>query len=400
MITRAGPPGLFFMLFAALSIPCLRAEITVTVSAGENQYRDLPMFAAVPVTEWDSGAVLVDPVGNRIRARMRRTERGWEVHWILPRLERGEQVTYRLERAPSGRDGIGIRKAEEGLRVSIAGDPFTTYRPISGHKPICFPLFGPGGVSMTRSYPMIEVPGETRDHPHHRSLWFTHGAVNGIDFWSEGPGAGKILQRTITFEEGPVLGIITTTNDWLKPDGSPVCSDRRELRFYRVSSGRLIDVEITVFPSAGPVRFGDTKEGSFGIRTAPWLKPDANQGAVVLNSNGDRNRKAWGKRARWLDASGPFEGKILGIAILEHPSSFRAPTYWHARTYGLIAANPFGLHRFLRDKSRDGSHTLEPGSTLRFRFRLWLHEGSAETAGVEAKWRQFAHPPTVRVQEK
>jgi hypothetical protein len=189
--------------------------------------------------------------------------------------------------------------------------------------------------------------------------------------------------------------VIRTANDWVRPDGTRVCADTRVMRVYRVPEGRLFDVEITVTATDGAVTFGDTKEGSFGFRTTDSMKPDAGLGGLVLNARGERDGATWGRRAEWLDTSGPVDGRMVGIAILEHPTSFRAPTYWHSRTYGLVAANPFGLHDFLRDRDQDGSHTLAPGESMRFRFRVWIHEGTAEEAGVAGQWEQYAYPPQI-----
>jgi len=101
------------------------------------------------------------------------------------------------------------------------------------------------------------------------------------------------------------------------------------------------------------VTFGDTKEGSFGLRVNESMKVERKTGGKIVSSEGLEDEKAWGKPAAWVDYYGPIQGETLGIAILNHPSSFRYPTHWHVRPYGLFAANPWGLHDFTGGKEHN-----------------------------------------------
>ena len=62
------------------------------------------------------------------------------------------------------------------------------------------------------------------------------------------------------------------------------------------------------------------------------------------------------------------------MAIFDSPKSFRHPTTWHARAYGLFAANPFGLREFTHDFNKDGSWAIPEGKSTRFRYRVVIHE--------------------------
>ena len=194
---------------------------------------------------------------------------------------------------------------------------------------------------------MKKVEGEDKDHPHQRSLWFTHGKVNGVDFWSEMKGHGSIKETAKkTVAGGAAVGLIRTTDDWIGPDGRKVCEDERVVRFYDTAKARVFDFDITLKATDGPVTFGDTKEGMFGVRVASSMDVNKKEGGKITNAEGLTDDKAWGKPSPWVDYTGPVEGETLGIAILNHPESFRHPTTWHVRTYGLFAANPFGWHDF------------------------------------------------------
>lgn len=278
-----------------------------------------------------------------------------------------------------------------GVTVRVDGRLFTRYVLKSGAKPILYPLIGPTGKEMTRGYPMRPATQtEKKDHVHHRSFWFTHGDVNGVSYWHENAAHGNIVHRKFLEKQGGKTARIATLNDWVDPNGKRVCQDRRLFVFHDDGQRRWIDVEIEVIASDGDVTFGDTKEGCFGVRVAGSMRAELPDGGTIVNSRGDRDKAAWGKQAEWVDYSGPVEGQTVGIAILNHPSSFRYPTYWHVRTYGLFAANPFGWHDFLGDKTKDGSHHLAKGDSFVLRYRVVLHSGDATQAEIGRLFEEYS----------
>ncbi|MEX2185524.1 MAG: PmoA family protein [Pirellulales bacterium] len=287
---------------------------------------------------------------------------------------------------------ITVEKSEHGAAVKIDGKLFTEYVTRSGTKPILWPVIGPTGKAMTRSWPMNAdaPPSEKRDHPHHRSFWFTHGEVNGVDFWSESNKAGRIVHREFAKIESKPTPTIVAINDWQDREGKKICEERQTIAFGADDDRRWIDFTTAVTATEGPLTFGDTKEGSFGVRVAGTMKVDAKLGGKIVNSEGQTNDGAWGKPAAWVDYYGPVEGETLGIAILDHPSNFRHPTTWHVRTYGLFAANPFGQHDFAGgDKNVDGKHTIGKGETLTLRYRVLLHKGDEKQGRVAEAFEAF-----------
>jgi hypothetical protein len=290
---------------------------------------------------------------------------------------------------------VTAQPCDHGVVITINGQPFAEYWTRSGSKPIVWPIIGPTGKAMTRAWPMAEGAGEKKDHVHHRSLWFTHGSVNGIDFWGESSKGGITRHREFVKVEGGPSATIITRNDWIGPDEKKVCEDERTLIFGGDAETRRIDFDITIKASEGPVTFGDTKEGSFGMRVPETMKVDARKlnpklGGKIINSEGQTDDAAWGKPAAWVDYHGPVDDQLVGIAILNHPSSFRFPTPWHVRTYGLFAANPFGLHDFQANKDVDGSYTLPAGQTMTFRYRVLLHRGDEKSAKIAEAYAAYA----------
>ena len=293
-------------------------------------------------------------------------------------------------------EGFKLIPRGSNIAIQIDGRPFSEYRTDVGAKPFLFPLVGPTGRSYTRAYPMETMSDEDHDHPHQRSFWLTHGKLNGVDFWSEQGEHGTIKEtgRTCTVA-GPVLSRLCTSDDWIGTEGTKVCEDERTLTFFRTPTARVIDFEVAIKASAGPVTFGDTKEGMFGLRVASSMDVDRKRGGRIINAEGLTDGLAWGKASCWVDYSGPVDGKIVGIAILNHPRSFRYPTTWHVRTYGLFAANPFGWHDFGLSKS--GDYTLPKGETLGFAYRVILHEGDASSARVADAFASYESPPGIEV---
>jgi hypothetical protein len=288
---------------------------------------------------------------------------------------------------------ITAEKGEKGVVVEIDGQPFTTYVFDSGLKPelgpILWPIIGPTGKPVTRAHPMAEGPNERQDHPHHRSLWFNHGDVNGLSFWH----VDTIRHREFVKVKSGPEAVIVTRNDWIAPDGKKVCEDQRTLTFGIDGDTRRIDFDITLTAIDAPATFGDTKEGTMGVRVAGTMKVDAKLGGKIVNSEDQVDRDAWGKQAAWVDYHGPVDGQTVGVAILNHPSSFRFPTYWHVRTYGLFAANPFGWHHFRGSDDHDGSHTLAPGESMAFSYRFLFHKGDETEAQVAEAFEAYAAKP-------
>ena len=232
---------------------------------------------------------------------------------------------------------------------------------------------------------MEQNTGESTDHPHHRGLWFSYDGVNGYHFWgndpsweSKDPKIGKIVVKTVEYDKK--ANRMTGEFDWTAPGGKVVLHENRVMTFRGGPQQRIIDFDITL---TGPekVVFGDTKEGAFAIRLADSMT-EKSHGGEMVNADGARGmNNVWGKRSNWVDYSGNIDGEKIGIAIFDAASNPRHPTYWHARDYGLFALDPFGQHAF--DPTQPESNwTLDAGQPLRFRWRVVIHPGGAESAHI------------------
>lgn len=265
-------------------------------------------------------------------------------------------------------------------------------------KPYLYPVYGPSGKLMVRNFPMKKVEGEETDHPHHRGLWFTHGKVNEVDYWLEGAKQGKIIQQEIVSAVSGEKGSIKTINHWIKPDKKTVqLKEERELQFFEKDGKWYLDINITLIPVEGDITLGDTKEGTLGFRVAESMrvKGGLNKGHI-LNSNGIKDGATWSKRAEWVDYYGPVDDQIVGVAILDHPSNLRHPTWWHVRDYGLFAANPFGIHDFEPKKDgkktspNEGNYLLKKDDQLTFKYRFIFHDGPSDTIDLKVEFEEYS----------
>jgi hypothetical protein len=286
-----------------------------------------------------------------------------------------------------------VRFAPEDISVNIDGKPFTTFHyGTEANKPFLAPLRSASGKIVTRRFPMENVPGESRDHLHHRGLWFSYDDVNGVKFWENDPSytkpnIGKIVVRSAQWKDGNKSGTLAAVLEWRAPDGKVLLVENRDMTFYSDPVLRTIDFLITL-TAARDVTIGDTKEGAFAIRLADAFTE--RKGGKMVDADGRTGMKnVWGKRSNWVDYTAEVDGERLGVAIFDHPGNPHHPTYWHARDYGLFSLNPFGQNAF--DPDAPENHTkLAQGQKLTFRWRVVIHPGDAETAHVADLYKEYA----------
>ncbi|MBM3875426.1 MAG: hypothetical protein FJ386_01735 [Verrucomicrobia bacterium] len=314
---------------------------------------------------------------------------------VRPQLLPVAAVFAILSMPATAADAVKLTEGEKSVRVELNGQLFTQYHFKDVPRPYCYPVIGPGGVHMTRHAPMKKVENEDPDHPHHRGLWYAHGAVNGSDFWAEGAKSGKTVHvKFLELKSGDKVATLRSANKWVTIEGKTVCTDERTMRFH---ADRTIDLDITYIASEGEVVLGDTKEGSCSIRLAETMRLKPNKfnagkptGQIVL-STGVTGAQTWGKRAAWCDYYGPNEGKTVGVAIFDHPSNPKHPTWWHVRDYGLFSANPFGVHDFESKRAEPnlGDIKIEAGKSLTWKYRYYFHEGDEKQGNVAARYADW-----------
>ncbi len=386
-------------LLGAAILPARAGVVTITVTVPQD-VRETPVSLLLPeATVKNAPAASGDAIPGQVEA----AENGQvRLTFIAGELKAGVPRAFRVDASAAAATGssVEVKRAGENAEFWIGGKLFTRYDTTTGpNKPYFYPLFAPGERQVVRHWPVEKVGSETNDHPHHRGLWFTHGKVNGVDFWMEKGGTGKTVHTGYeAVQSGAVYGLMRTRTDWVKPNGNKIAEDAREVRVYNLNSGYLMDFTVTVKAVGGPLVFGDTKEGSFALRMADSMRAADEKGKAlnghILNAKGDKDAAAWGKAAAWCDYWGPVDDQTVGVAIFDDPKNPRHPTTWHVRDYGLFAVNPFGLHDFdKKNPAGAGDLTVPEGQSVTFRYRLLFHKGTPDEARVTEFWQAFSAPP-------
>ena len=301
----------------------------------------------------------------------------------------------------SGLSPVELTRSDNTVEVRIGGRPFTTYFfDPSVAKPFLSPLTSARGTVVTRGFPMrSDIAGEDRDEPHQRAMYFGHGDINGFDFWGEAAFpkwsdhsrstfGRTVFRRLDEVQGGSTEGRLQAVFDLVAPTGI-VGEEIQTYRFEGDDGTRIIDCEFAIRATRGPITVGDTKEGTFAVRVVKAL--DSPPGLMTNASGATGEKRIWGKRSEWVDYSGHVGGEDVGLAIFDHPRNLRAPTTWHARAYGLLAANPFGLNAFTGDRHQDGKYVIPSGGALVLRYRVLVHQGGAAQAGVAEAYQRFAN---------
>lgn len=268
-----------------------------------------------------------------------------------------------------------------------------TWNPELG-KPVLYPIYSPSGVFMTRHIPPAE--GETADHPHHLGLFFAYENNKKDNFWAvHSDGLPNIDHKEIVETKSDAgKGSIKTIENWMSHSGKVLLQEDRTMVFMPGETENTIDFVLKLTAVDTVAEFQDTKEGMFAFRTAEFLR-EKDQTGRYLSSNGEETEKVvWGKRAKWMRLEGEKDGKKLGIIIMNHPESFNYPCYWHARAYGLFAANPLGQGMFQAQTGVENPEylnlKLNPGESVTFKFRVIVYEGSRGKKEIDSAFDQYA----------
>lgn len=330
----------------------------------------------------------------------------------------GAELAAAKELAP--RVEVVRRDSERRVDVSVDGKPFTSYiHPERYKKAMLFPIRTARGTVITRGFPLAPRSGERVDHQHHIGMWFNYGKVEGVDFWGtdfhppEKQGdKGIIVHRAIgEARSGVGRGGLAVSADWILPGGRLALREATKFTFHAGAGRRAIDRVATLAAAGGAIRFGDTKEGMFGVRVARSLehpddKPtelvgpdgrpekgkrvDNSAAGVYRSSEGVLGEKVWGTRGRWVMLTGVVEGEPVTLAILDHPKNPGHPTHWHARGYGLFAANPLGIAELSGGKRPALDFVIGKGKSARFAYRFVVLSHTARPEEIEGEWQLFA----------
>ncbi len=304
---------------------------------------------------------------------------------------------------------VAFQEGKYKIDVLIGGKIFTSYLHtpdptqalvapgIVRTKPVLHPVYSPSGVAVTRGYPFTDVPGERKDHPHHMGVFFTVDNVgpDNDGFWgnSKAPLPAIKHVKVLRMKGGNGTGTLSTLSQWVGKSGKALLDEEREMVFRSAAQDRT-EIDFTIWLKAidREIDFTDTKEGMFAIRVAQWLT-EGDTGRY-LNSDGQETEKGvWGKRANWVRLQGTKDGKTIGIAILNHPTSTNSPTWWHARGYGCFSVNPLGQLDFEKTLKvpdpKPFNLKIKAGEKALFKYRMIIYEGGMDKDKVDALYASY-----------
>ncbi len=306
---------------------------------------------------------------------------------------------------------------QKRIDVTYEGKLITSYCWFdSVMKPVLHPINTIGGTTITREFPLEMKPGERADHPHQLGWFFTHESVNGLDFWNSSTAIpkkdrgryGHITHTRFLYGQGWLKDAhLTTQAQWRAADESTLLEEITRFHFIKDKQDLIIDRSTELKAVADQVIFKDAKDALLGLRVARELElpnqwedvfvlPDKtisktkainNTGATgkFLNSEGVTGEAIWGKRSRWICLYGMKDGKKISLAIIDHPGNKEYPTYWHARGYGLLSANPLGKSIFTEGKE-SLNLTLRKNEVLHLSYRFVIRDGDWMTAEDVNNW--------------
>lgn len=310
-----------------------------------------------------------------------------------------------------------VKTAKDKIDISIGGKPFTSFLfPDTLEKPVLYPLYTAGGTLVTRGFPLAPRAGDPVDHPHHIGIWFNFENLNGLDFWnnsyaipqSKKHAYGWIRTDRILETKSGSTGVLVYHANWTNQQKEVILEETTRFEFSGDAHQRIIDRYTTLKADIDAV-FKDAKDGLLGLRFTHELQiPDTadqkytdDKGNVTvvkggkdhiangtyLTSAGKTGNDAWSTRGVWCKVYGKMGADSVSIAIIDHPQNPNYPTFWHARGYGLFAANPLGEKIFTNGKS-EKNLTLKKGESVTFRYRIVISNGT-QTISV-AKLNELA----------
>jgi hypothetical protein len=308
---------------------------------------------------------------------------GAVVRWLVPAIPAGAARTYAVEKGEApGAAPLALAESDGGVSIRGAGREITRWHPAAGvanKKPCFYPLTA-HGANVLRGYPLEDRAGEAKDHPHHTGIYHAFGEVNGREYWSK----TAIQNRKASKEAGPVYARIRAENAW----GDDLV-ETQDVFVLNAGDDAVMDWTITLTAAAGDVVLGRdakmAKEGSFAVRVCTELTRKGDAPEMMTDGLGNKGEKAIrAAAAPWVDYTGEIGGKKVGVAVMDHPASFRAPTNWHVRAYGLFAANPWLVR---------GESKLAKGESMTLRYRIYVHAGGPDEAKVAEVYAGFAGAP-------
>ncbi len=326
--------------------------------------------------------------------------------------------------APPAKQRVTLKREKQRVAVMVDGKLFTAFiYPDASvlKKPALYPILTATGNPITRGWPLDPRPGERVDHPHHVGMWFNYGDVNGHDFWNnsndlgpdhKGPMGTIVTTNIAKLNEVGNRAELTVESDWQDSAGKSMIKESTMYTFEADGQNRRIDRQTTLTALDKDVTFKDNKEGLVAIRVARQLEHPSTKAEIFTDASGKATPVAslnndgimghyhsavgkegdavWGTRAPWVELTGTLTGnEPVSVVLFDNPKNVGYPTYWHARGYGLFAANPLAPSVMSSGKDSPMNFVLKAGQSVTFRHRLLIAPGTLTDGQITKEAGQF-----------
>ncbi len=252
-------------------------------------------------------------------------------------------------------------------------------------RPFFYPLLGPSGSSLTR----MGHPGAP-NHDHHRSVWFAHQKVLGIDFWSDRTEARIRQKDWLAYHDGDDEAVMAASLGWYDGHDPRALLDQQIVAAIRpgLGDGTLLELQSTFRPQAESLEFGKTNFGFLAVRVAKNIPEHFGGGRLTSSSGAINETNIFGKPAEWMDYSGPVPaGGQEGITYFDHPTNPGFPAHWHVREDGWMGASTC-MHESL---------VTSRAKPLVLRFLLHVHKAPLNADQAKRIAKDFADSSSFEV---
>lgn len=266
-----------------------------------------------------------------------------------------------------------VENASAGtLAVYRAGQnmPVVTQHARADHRPYLHPIVAPDGRGVLTEF----SPGH---HRHQTGLYWGFTRVNGRDYFHNPQGDHW---RRVSLEVIAAAGEVVrwqTVYDLLDDTGAAVLTETQRWAMREDAGRFVLDLEWRGLARRA-VTIGQYDYGGLFLRM-PWREGIAGE---VVNAARQRNDRAEGQRAMWIDVGMQVEGRddLAHIAVFDHPDNGGYPQTW--RVDGQLGVGAA--------RSRTGDWSIADGETEVIRHRLVAYTGVLDDVAMTNAWMEYS----------
>jgi putative membrane-bound dehydrogenase-like protein len=248
--------------------------------------------------------------------------------------------------------------------------PLLTQHARPDFRPYLHPIAAPDGKGVLTEY----SPGH---HKHQTGLYWGFTRVNGRDYFHHPEGTyWRRVGVEVLAAAGPEVRW-RTVYDLLDSTGTAVLTETQTWAMRQQHGRYLLDLE-WAGEAQTDVTIGKYDYGGLFVRM-PWTPGIDGE---VVNAARQRNEKAEGQPAMWIDVGMRVAGRPdrAHIAVFDHPENKGYPHRW--RVDGQLGVGPI--------RARQADWRIRQGETEVIRHRLVVYTGPLSDVALTSLWSEFS----------